>query len=73
MSKKNNEKKAKCKTKNNTNLLTPINDDIGSDNREVVSGDNKKSANWGIVGAVCALLTIVLAFFTYLDGRFQRV
>lgn len=33
MSKKNNEKKAKWKTKNNTNLPIQINDDIGFDNR----------------------------------------
>ncbi|MCI7112553.1 MAG: hypothetical protein MR957_02720 [Lachnobacterium sp.] len=73
MSKKNNEKKAKWKTKNNTNLSTPINDDIGSDNRGGVSGDKKITTICGIVGTVGTLLGIVFAFFTYFEGRFQRL
>lgn len=66
MSKKNNEKKA-----NNTNLLTPINDDIGSDNRGGVSGDKIIATIVGIVGTI--ILSVVLAFFPYLDGRLQRL
>lgn len=66
MSKKNNEKKAKRKTKNNTNLPTSINDDIGSNNRGGVSGDK-------IIAAIVGILTVVIAFFAYLEGRFQRL